>query len=52
MKMQWVNLSRSVPGDAFYKVTGVIDKVPDNSHFHFDAFLKHVNISNYKRNME
>ncbi len=22
-----------------YKVTGVIDKVPDNSHFHFDAFL-------------
>ncbi len=25
--------------DAVYKVTGVIDKVPDNSHFHFDAFL-------------
>ncbi|MEO8861575.1 MAG: ABC transporter permease [Ginsengibacter sp.] len=22
-----------------YKVTGVIDKVPDNSHFHFDAFM-------------
>jgi len=22
-----------------YKITGVIDKVPDNSHFHFDAFL-------------
>ena len=22
-----------------YKVTGVIDKVPDDSHFHFDAFL-------------
>src|SRR5690606_27656178 len=22
-----------------FKVTGVIDKVPDNSHFHFDAFL-------------
>ncbi|MBB3839451.1 putative ABC transport system permease protein [Runella defluvii] len=22
-----------------YKVTGVIDKLPDNSHFHFDAFL-------------
>jgi len=22
-----------------YKVTGVFDKVPDNSHFHFDAFL-------------
>jgi putative ABC transport system permease protein len=22
-----------------YKVTGLIDKVPDNSHFHFDAFL-------------
>lgn len=24
---------------ALYKVTGVIDKVPENSHFHFDAFL-------------
>jgi putative ABC transport system permease protein len=25
--------------NAAYKVTGIIDKVPDNSHFHFDAFL-------------
>lgn len=25
--------------DAVYKVTGVFDKVPDNSHFHFDAFI-------------
>jgi len=27
--------------DAFnaFKVTGVIDKVPDNSHFHYDAFM-------------
>src|SRR6478736_4408347 len=25
--------------NALYKVTGVIDKVPDNTHFHFDAFL-------------
>jgi len=24
---------------ALYKVTGVFDKVPNNSHFHFDAFL-------------
>ena len=24
---------------ASYKVTGVFNKVPDNSHFHFDAFL-------------
>ena len=24
---------------AVYKVTGIIDKVPGNSHFHFDAFL-------------
>jgi putative ABC transport system permease protein len=24
---------------AVYKVTGIIDKVPDDSHFHFDAFL-------------
>ena len=22
-----------------YKITGLIDKVPDNSHFHFEAFL-------------
>lgn len=26
-------------GTALMKVTGVIDKVPDNSHFHFDAFI-------------
>lgn len=26
-------------GQEARKVTGVIDKVPDNSHFHFDAFL-------------
>jgi len=25
--------------DAIYKVTGVFDKVPDDSHFHFDAFI-------------
>jgi putative ABC transport system permease protein len=25
--------------NALYKVTGVFDKVPANSHFHFDAFL-------------
>jgi putative ABC transport system permease protein len=25
--------------NAVYKITGVFDKVPDNSHFHFDAFL-------------
>jgi putative ABC transport system permease protein len=25
--------------DAVYKVTGVFDKVPGNSHFHFDAFI-------------
>jgi putative ABC transport system permease protein len=25
--------------DALYKVTGVFNKVPDNSHFHIDAFL-------------
>lgn len=25
--------------DALYKVTGVFDKVPDNTHFHFDAFI-------------
>ena len=27
-----------------YKVTGVIDKVPDRSHFHFDAFLSFSSI--------
>ena len=25
--------------DAVYKVTGVFDKVPANTHFHFDAFI-------------
>ena len=30
----------SIKGSAqSYKVTGVIDKVPDNSHFHFDLFF-------------
>ncbi|HEY2720680.1 MAG TPA: ABC transporter permease, partial [Chitinophagaceae bacterium] len=37
--------------DAVYKVTGVIDKVPDNSHFHRDAFLSvatfHINYSTW-----
>ncbi|MGN6530412.1 MAG: ABC transporter permease [Ginsengibacter sp.] len=32
------SLAIGIRGD-LYKVTGVIDKVPDNSHFHFDAFL-------------
>jgi putative ABC transport system permease protein len=27
------------PRQAQYKVTGVIEKIPDNSHFHYDAFL-------------
>ncbi|HEX5026899.1 MAG TPA: ABC transporter permease [Agriterribacter sp.] len=33
---------------AVYKVTGVFDKVPENSHFHFDAFisLSTFNITN------
>ena len=22
-----------------FKVTGIIEKIPDNSHFHFDAFV-------------
>jgi putative ABC transport system permease protein len=26
-------------GRGAFKVTGVIDKVPDNSHFHYDAFV-------------
>jgi putative ABC transport system permease protein len=25
--------------NAPFKITGIIDKVPDNSHFHFDAFI-------------
>lgn len=25
--------------NAAYKITGIIDEVPENSHFHFDAFL-------------
>ncbi len=26
-------------GSSPYRITGIIDKVPDNSHFHFDAFI-------------
>ena len=26
-------------GGGAFKVTGIIDKVPDNSHFHYDAFV-------------
>lgn len=33
--------------NTLYKVTGVIDKVPDNSHFHYDAFLS---LSSFKMN--
>ena len=29
-------------GDKSMKVTGVIDKVPDNSHFHADAFISMI----------
>ena len=29
----------TLQGERDLKVTGVIDKVPDNSHFHFDAFI-------------
>ncbi|MFI5159859.1 MAG: ABC transporter permease [Sphingobacteriales bacterium] len=32
-------------GNGLMKVTGVIDKVPDNSHFHFDAFISMATIS-------
>ncbi|HEY5462192.1 MAG TPA: ABC transporter permease, partial [Hanamia sp.] len=32
------SLSVGTTGD-LYKVTGVIERVPENSHFHFDAFL-------------
>jgi len=28
-----------VDGRGVFKVTGIIEKVPDNSHFHFDAFM-------------
>ncbi len=26
-------------GDRPFKITGIIEKIPDNSHFHFDAFI-------------
>ncbi|MEO7214289.1 ABC transporter permease [Mucilaginibacter sp.] len=29
----------TLQGERDLKVTGVIDKVPDNSHFHYDAFI-------------
>jgi putative ABC transport system permease protein len=37
--------------NAPFKITGVIDKVPDNSHFHFDAFISiatfHINYATW-----
>ncbi len=34
--------------DASFKVTGVIDKVPANSHFHFDLFASMLSLDNAK----
>jgi putative ABC transport system permease protein len=31
-------------GSNSYKITGIIEKVPDNSHFHFDAFISMATI--------
>jgi putative ABC transport system permease protein len=28
-----------------YKITGIIEKIPDNSHFHFDAFISMATIN-------
>ncbi|MDQ6903310.1 MAG: ABC transporter permease [Bacteroidota bacterium] len=37
-------------GIAHFKVTGVIDKVPANSHFHFDFFATMLNVEDAKSN--
>ncbi len=34
--------------NASFKVTGVIDKVPDNSHFHFDLFASMLSLDDAK----
>jgi putative ABC transport system permease protein len=36
-------------GDRSMKVTGIIDKVPDNSHFHADAFMSMVTFTAGRR---
>jgi putative ABC transport system permease protein len=36
-------------GRTAFKVTGIIDKVPDNSHFHYDAFIS-MTSNNYAIN--
>jgi putative ABC transport system permease protein len=33
-------------GNELVKVTGVIDKIPDNSHFHYDAFISSNSFNN------
>ena len=38
-KDQAVGKSLLVGKNSMFKITGIFDKVPDNSHFHFDAFL-------------
>src|SRR5450755_1453611 len=37
-------LGKTLPIIRGCKVTGVIDKIPDNSHFHFDAFISMTTI--------
>ncbi|GAB4027585.1 ABC transporter permease [Spirosoma gilvum] len=36
--------------NALFRVTGVIDKVPINSHFHFDMFMSMAGVSDAKSN--
>ena len=38
-KGQALGKSLLVGNNNLFKITGVFDKIPDNSHFHFDAFL-------------
>lgn len=43
------SLSLTGTMDTLVKVTGIIDKIPDNSHFHFDAFISSVGNKNFQR---
>jgi putative ABC transport system permease protein len=43
-----VGKTLSFDNNEFYKVTGVIDKVPANSHFHFDLFASMTGLDEAK----
>ncbi len=47
-KIRSVKHSHLITSAELYKVTGVIDKIPENSHFHFDLFASMTGLDESK----